>query len=70
MLRKGIIPYSATWPVILAILIGPPSWEVSADPVIIFPKYFNEVTVTNQTSFSESENAESQEEVGFEDSEV
>ena len=37
ILKNGIIPCSATWPVILAILTGPPNWEGSPDPVIIFP---------------------------------
>ena len=39
--------------IIFAILIGPPSCDESADPVIIFPKYFNEAEVTNQTSLIE-----------------
>ena len=46
MLKKGINPNSATWPVILAILIGPPNWELSPDPVIIEPKYLSEEILT------------------------
>ena len=46
MLKKGINPISATWPVILAILIGPPNCELSPDPLIIEPKYFNVETHT------------------------
>ena len=42
MLKKGIIPNSATWPVIFAILIGPPNCELSPDPPIIEPKYFKD----------------------------
>ena len=37
----------------LAILIGPPNWEVSADPINIFPKYLSDVMLTNQTSLIE-----------------
>ena len=35
ILRKATIPNLATWPVILAILIGPPNWEVSPVPLNI-----------------------------------
>ena len=48
MLKKGINPNSATWPVILAILIGPPNCELSPDPAIIEPKYFKEETLTKR----------------------
>ena len=53
MLKNGIKPNSATCPDILAILIGPPNWELSPDPEIIDPKYFRDDVETNQTSFNE-----------------
>ena len=46
MLKNGNIPNSATWPEIFAILIGPPNWELSPEPAIIDPKYFNVEVVT------------------------
>ena len=46
MLKKGTNPNSATWPVILAIRIGPPSCVESPFPTIIEPKYFNVEIVT------------------------
>ena len=53
MLKKGTKPCSATCPVIFAILTGPPNCDESPDPVIIFPRYFSDVVVTNQTSLKE-----------------
>ena len=46
MLKNGTIPNSATCPDILAILIGPPNWELSPFPVIIVPRYFKVEVVT------------------------
>ena len=51
MLKKGINPISATCPVILAILIGPPNCELSPDPPIIEPRYFNEEMHRNNPIF-------------------
>ena len=46
MLINANKPNSATWPEILAILMGPPNCEVSALPKIIAPMYFNDEVLT------------------------
>ena len=46
ILKNGIIPNSATCPVIFAILIGPPSWDVSPFPITMEPRYLREEIVT------------------------
>ena len=53
MLKNGTIPNSATCPEIFAILIGPPSCELSPFPVIIVPKYLSVEVVTKYTSVTE-----------------
>ena len=52
MLKKAIIPYWATWPVILAIFIGPPNWEVSPLPLSKETIKSSELVVTNHVSLT------------------
>ena len=45
---NGKIPISATWPVIFAILIGPPNWEESPVPLNIETIYLSEDNLGNK----------------------
>ena len=51
ILRNATNPYWATCPVILAILIGPPNWDVSPLPLNNEVINFREVFVTKYVSF-------------------